>query len=97
MKMSKMTNEEIIKALDNNPNLRSRMEELIIISKGGLNKEITWGDTAEALVVEQIQGLGIDILQGWAGAQNEVSIERFKEKFKNRMKSKSKKKGAMAY
>jgi hypothetical protein len=65
------TNEELLKILDANPNLRKRVEALAEISQGSLNnEEITWGDTAEGLIARELDGMGHDILEKWANSRS---------------------------
>jgi hypothetical protein len=91
-----MTNEELLKILDANPSLRSRVEALAELSQGSLNnEEIAWGDTAKDLIAKEVYGLGHDVLEKWANSRSNKVSTNFKNELKD-LNKKSKKKDSLA-
>ncbi len=91
-----MTDKELLKALSANPALKSRVESLVQLSLGSHNgAEVSWGDTAEELIVGEINGLGRDILEKWANSRVSKAGNDFKKGLVGLTK-KTKKKGTLA-
>jgi len=91
-----MTDKELLEALKGNPVLKSKVESLVQLSSGSHNGvEVTWGDTAEELIIGEIEGLGRDVLEKWANSRASKAGNDFKKSL-TELTKKTKKKGTLA-
>jgi len=83
---------EITALLEQHPDIRKRVEELLNIMKGGRHDEILLADDAEERVITATRGMGRDVLQNWADDRSKkasVQLERRVGSAKKNVKKKS--------
>jgi len=78
MAAAKMSGEALFAFLDAHPNLRDRIASMVVAienSEGNLKE----ADAAEERIVEEMQLLGREALQGWANKQVELTEREIRQ------------------
>jgi hypothetical protein len=70
-----LTEAEVVKKLQEHPELKIRFEQLLSIIEN-TRGDATRADDAEYQVIDQMRGLGHDVLQSWADRQSKIATER---------------------
>jgi hypothetical protein len=84
-----MDNKTILAILDENPELRERVTQLLstVVNEGG---NIELADEAEQRVIDQLRLMGHDALQAWANHQTKVVGKRAQQQKPNLRKHEKK-------
>ena len=70
MESTKLSDEEILRGLNANPQIKNRIASLLAVveDSGG---DLRLADAAEARLIEEIRQMGQEAMQAWAGRQAE--------------------------
>lgn len=75
-----MLDQEFLEKLKRHPELLSRMKNLLNIVEGEGELDIPRANDAEYAVIENMRGLGKELLQSWGKTQVAKSTKKFKAK-----------------
>ncbi|SRR6266478_3881051 len=78
METTKLSDEEILRGLNANPQIKSRIASLLAVVEDAAG-DLKEADAAEMRVIEEIRRLGQEALQAWAERQVERSEQELRQ------------------